>query len=133
MYRPPLSAVQWRSPRRLAGEDGQLLLPRIDYFQVVFTLPEELSALMLGNRRVTYGLLFRAAWEALGEVLREELDCEPAALMVLHTWNQRLEHHPHLHALVPGGGPSRDGRRWVGADTAIIMAASDPTWSTTKC
>jgi|GEM_PF-1390040 len=79
---------------------SELLLPKIDYFQVVFTLPDDLWPLMLGNRRPTYRLLFHAAWEALGEVLREELGCEPAALMVLHTWNQRLEHYPHLHALV---------------------------------
>jgi len=90
-----------------------LLLPKIDYFQVVFTLPEELSAVMLGNRRATYRLLFHAAWAALREVMRAELGCEPAALMVLHTWSQRLEHHPHIHALVPGGGPSLDGRSWV--------------------
>lgn len=68
---------------------------------------------MLGNRRATYRLLFHAAWQALREVLREEVGCQPAALMVLHTWNQRLEHYPHLHALVPGGGPSRDGQQWV--------------------
>ena len=92
---------------------AELLLPKITYFQVVFTLPELLWDLMLGNRRETYGLLFRAAWAALGEVLREELGCEPAALLVLHTWNQRLEHYPHLHGLVPGGGPSLDGQRWV--------------------
>jgi hypothetical protein len=79
---------------------SELLLTKIDYFQVVFTLPDDLWPLMLGNRRPTYRLLFHAAWEALGEVLREELGCEPAALMVLHTWNQRLEHYPHLHALV---------------------------------
>lgn len=92
---------------------ASLLLPKIDYFQVVFTLPDELSGLMLGNRRATYRLLFRAAWNALREVLREELGCEPAALMVLHSWNQRLGHHPHLHALVPGGGPALDGQRWA--------------------
>lgn len=91
----------------------ELLLPKIDYFQVVFTLPEPLWPLMLGNRRATYRLLFHAAWEALREVLGEEVGCEPAALMVLHTWNQHLEHYPHLHALVPGGGPSRDGQQWV--------------------
>ena len=90
-----------------------MLLPRVDYFQVVFTLPEPLWALMLGNRRKTYRLLFHAAWEALRDVLREQLGCEPAAVMVLHTWNQRLEHYPHLHAVVPGGGPSQDGQRWV--------------------
>jgi len=95
------------------AKTAELLLPKIDYFQVIFTLPEPLWPLMLGNRRATYRLLFRAAWEALQEVLREELGCEPAALLALHTWNQRLEHYPHLHALVPGGGPSRDGQRWI--------------------
>jgi len=95
------------------AKTSELLLPEIDYFQVVFTVPEQLSALMLGNRRATYRLLFHAAWEALRSMLRQELGCQPAALMVLHTWNQRLEHHPHLHALVPGGGPSLDGSQWV--------------------
>ena len=92
---------------------AQLLLPKVDYFQIVFTVPEPLWGLMLGNRRATYRLLFQAAWAALGELLREAVGCEPAALMVLHTWNQRLEHYPHLHALVPGGGPSLDGQRWI--------------------
>jgi len=95
------------------AKTAELLLPKIDYFQAVFTLPKVLWPLMLGNRRVTYRLLFHAAWQALREVLREEVGCEPAALMVLHTWNQRLEHYPHLHALVPGGGPSQDGQQWV--------------------
>lgn len=92
---------------------AELLLPGITYFQVVFTVPEELSALMLGNRRATYGLLFRAAWSALREALHEEVGCEAAAWLVLHTWNQRLEHHPHVHALVPGGGPALQSARWV--------------------
>jgi hypothetical protein len=88
-------------------------LPNVNYFQVVFTLPEPLSALMLGNRRVTYALLFRAAWEALSGVVREEAGFDPAAWLVLHTWNQRLEHHPHVHALVPGAGPSLTGDQWI--------------------
>ena len=91
---------------------AQLLLPKIPYFQVVFTLPESLSRFTLGNRRQMYGLLFRSAWAALEERLREEQGIEPAALMVLHTWNQELDHHPHLHAVVPGGGPSLKGKRW---------------------
>jgi hypothetical protein len=95
------------------AKTAELLLPQIDYFQAVFTLPEELWGVMLGNRRTTYRLLFHAAWQALNEVLREELGCVPAALLVLHTWNQRLDHYPHLHALIPGGGPSLDGQRWV--------------------
>ena len=94
-------------------ETATLLLPRVDYFQVVFTLPDTLSGLVLGNRRAVYALLMRTAWRALREVLREEQGIEPGALLVLHTWNQELEHHPHVHAVVPGGGPSLDAARWV--------------------
>lgn len=90
-----------------------LLLPGVNYFQVVFTLPDVLSPLVLGHRRETYALLMRAAWRALRDVLCEQQGIEPAALLVLHTWNQELDHHPHVHAVVPGGGPSRDGRRWI--------------------
>jgi hypothetical protein len=90
-----------------------LLLPQVNYFQVVFTLPDTLSGMALGNRRAVYALLMRTAWRALKEVLREKQGIEPAALMVLHTWNQELDHHPHIHALVPGGGPSLAGNRWL--------------------
>lgn len=90
-----------------------LLLPKVNYFQVVFTLPDLLSALALGHRREVYALLMRSAWRALRDVLRQTQGIEPAALMVLHTWNQELDHHVHVHALVPGGGPSLDGTRWV--------------------
>jgi Putative transposase len=58
-------------------------------------------------------LLFQAYWTALRQRVRAECGIEPAATMVLHTWNQRLEHHPHVHAIVPGSGPSLDGLRWV--------------------
>ena len=62
-----------------------LLLPGVDYFQVVFTLPDELSRLALAQRREIFNLLFRTAWASLREVLQEELQIDPAALMVLHT------------------------------------------------
>jgi hypothetical protein len=91
----------------------KLLRSEVTYFQVVFTLPEQLSALALGNRSALYKLLFGAAWKALSHSMREELGMKPAAATVLHTWNQRLEHHPHIHALVPGSGPSIDGKRWI--------------------
>ena len=95
---------------------AQLLLPGIDYFQVVFTIPDQLSSLALGNRREIYDLLFRSAWRALREVIEEEQAFEASAVMVLHTWNQKLEPHAHVHAIVPGGGPSLTGeRRWVPA------------------
>jgi len=95
------------------GKTEELVLPQVTYFQVVFTLPDLLSPLILGNRRATYALLMRTAWRALKEVLREEQGIEPAAMMVLHTWNQELDHHPHVHTLVAGGGPSLDGTRWI--------------------
>ncbi len=85
---------------------SELLLEGVDYYQVVFTMPEELAGLALGNRRVMYGLLFRSAWQALKEVIEDEQQFEAAAVIVLHTWNQKLDHHPHVHAVVPGGGPS---------------------------
>ncbi len=62
-----------------------LLLPEVDYFQVIFTLPDVLSSLAVGNRTEMFQLLFHTAWRALRELMREELEIEPAALMVLHT------------------------------------------------
>ena len=85
---------------------SELLLPNVDYFQVVFTLPQPLARLALGNRRTMYGLLFRSAWKTLQNTIADEQQYEVAAMMVLHTWNQQLEHHPHVHAVVPSGGPS---------------------------
>ena len=82
------------------------ILPGIDYYQVVFTIPSELSSLALGNRREIFNLLFRSAWRSLKTVLESEQHYEAAAAMVLHTWNQKLDAHIHVHAVVPGGGPS---------------------------
>lgn len=73
--------------------NSELILPGIDYFQVVFTLPDKLSRLVLGNRRELYRLLFRSAWRALKQEL-EKQNIDPAALLMLHTWNQELGHHP---------------------------------------
>ena len=84
------------------------------YFQVVFTIPDKLSSLALGNREEIYNLLFRSAWNTLKQVVESEQQFEAAAVMVLHTWNQKLDAHAHVHALVPGGGPSLTGdRRWI--------------------
>lgn len=80
----------------------------------MFTIPDKLSSLALGNRKEMYDLLFRAAWKTLKNVIADEQLFEAAAVMVLHTWNQMLEAHAHLHAMVPGGGPSLTGdRRWI--------------------
>jgi hypothetical protein len=62
-----------------------LVLPKVNYFQVVFTLPDKLSGLILGNRQALYDLLFQSAWRALDETLRETGQFQPAAQLVLHT------------------------------------------------
>lgn len=87
----------------------------VPYFHLVFTVPHALSRLILANRRAIYTLLFRSAWAALRELAADpqHLGARVGAVMVLHTWGQNLQHHPHVHAVVPGGGLSEDGTRWV--------------------
>ena len=91
----------------------QLTIPQATYFQVVFTLPAVLSSLVLGNRTELYNLLFETAWSSLRAKIEKDLGIQAAGVAVLHTWNQRLGHHPHVHMMVPGSGPSLDGKRWV--------------------
>jgi hypothetical protein len=90
------------------------LLP-VPYFHVVFTMPAEIAALALGNKKVVYTILFRAASEALLEAAHnpEHLGVRLGFFAVLHTWTQTMLHHPHVHCIVPGGGISLDGSRWV--------------------
>jgi hypothetical protein len=87
----------------------------VEYFHVVFTLPHELGPLALQNRRAVYGMLFRAASETLLKLGRDpkHLGAELGCLALLHTWGQNLHLHPHLHCVIPGGGLSFDGKRWV--------------------
>lgn len=89
------------------------LLP-VEYFHVVFTLPEQLASLALQNKRVVYNLLFSAASETLRTIAADprHLGVDLGFLAVLHTWDQTLRHHPHLHCVVPGGGLARDGTGW---------------------
>ena len=88
------------------------LLPT-PYVHVVFTLPPQLAALALQNKKVIYGLLLRASAETLLEVARNpaHLGAEIGFFSVLHTWNQKLQLHPHVHCVVPTGGLSRDHAR----------------------
>lgn len=90
------------------------ILP-VPYFHLVFTLPHELSPLALANRRAIYRLLFQTAWQALRALAADprHLGAKIGALLVLHTWGQNLEHHPHLHCVLPGGGLSHDRKRWI--------------------
>jgi hypothetical protein len=81
------------------------LLP-VEYFHIVFTIPDLLNPLALRNQRVVYDLLFKAASEALLTLSKDpkHLGAEIEFLSILHTWGQNLMDHPHLHCLVPGGG-----------------------------
>ena len=89
------------------------LLP-VEYFHVVFTLPEQLASLALQNKRVVYNLLFSAASQTLRTIAADprHLGADIGFLAVLHTWDQTLRHHPHLHCVVPGGGLAVGGERW---------------------
>jgi hypothetical protein len=90
------------------------LLPT-PYVHVVFTLPSQLAALALQNKKVIYGLLLRASAETLLTVARNprHLGAEIGFFSVLHTWNQKLQLHPHVHCVIPAGGLSRDHTRWI--------------------
>jgi len=90
------------------------LLPS-PYVHVVFTLPAQLAPLALQNKKVVYDLLLRASAETLLEVARNprHLGAEIGFFSVLHTWNQKLQLHPHVHCVVPAGGLSLDPTRWI--------------------
>jgi hypothetical protein len=96
----------------------------VGYFHVVFTLPHELSALVLGNRKLLYDLLFAVTSDTLQTIGADprHLGARLGALLVLHTWGQQLEHHPHIHAVVPGGGLSADGTRWVASRANFLVS-----------
>jgi len=90
------------------------LLP-VPYFHIVFTLPTEIAAIAFQNKTVVYGILFRTAAETLRIIAADpkHLGARIGLVAVLHSWGQTLSYHPHLHCIVPGGGLSPDGTRWV--------------------
>jgi hypothetical protein len=98
------------------------LLP-VEYFHVVLTLPAALGPIALQNPREVYGILFRAAAETLQQIAADpkHLGAEIGFLAILHTWGQNLEHHPHVHCVVPGGGLSPDGSRWIACRPGFFL------------
>jgi len=98
---------------------SQLIIDGVVYYQVVMTLPSELSELALANRELFGSLLPKSAWSALDRTIRREQGYQAAATSVLHTWNQQLGSHWHVHLLVPGGGPSLDNQSWSAATPPI--------------
>jgi hypothetical protein len=100
----------------------QELLP-VGYVHLVFPMPEPLARLALVNQRVVYDRLFQAAADTLLQVARnpKRLGAAIGGLMVLHTWGQRLQHHPHIHCVVPAGGLSPDGTQWIHAGPRFFL------------
>ena len=107
--------AQWLEDR------GKDLLP-VEYFHVVFTLPEEVAAIALQNKRVLYGILFAASAATLRTIAADprHLGAEIGFVSVLHTWSQMLQHYPHVHCVVPGGGLAPDGR-WVACRPGFFL------------
>jgi len=97
-----------------------LLLPTV-YFQVVFTIAKQLHAFFQRAPTVCLTLLFEAVSETLLEVARTKLKATIGFTAVLHTWNQQLERHPHLHCIVPAGGLSLDGSRWISTSKGFFL------------
>ena len=97
---------------------GKELLP-IEYFHVVFTLPDELNPLALRNREVLYNILFKAASETLTQLAKKRLGVKTGFIAVLHTWGQNLMDHPHLHCIVSGGG-LHEGK-WISSKRRFLF------------
>ncbi len=101
----------------------QELLPTVEYFHVIFTVPDELHAIALAHPKVYYDLLLRAVRETLLEIgaTPKHLGAQIGGWMVLHTWGQRLDLHPHVHVIVPGGGLSPTGDRWISCPRGFFL------------
>ena len=104
-------------------EARQVELLPVPYFHVVFTLPALAADIAFQNKRVVYAILFRAAADALRDIAADprHLGAEIGAVAVLHSWGQALQHHPHLHCIVPGGGLSPDQTRWVACRPGFFL------------
>ena len=110
------AARQW-----LAEREAELL--PVPYYHVVFTLPAAIGAIAFQNKAAVYDLLFRAAAETLTTIAADpkHLGARIGLTAVLHTWGSALTHHPHVHVIVPGGGLSPDGARWIACKTGFFL------------
>jgi hypothetical protein len=105
----------------LAAREADLL--PVGYFHVVFTLPAEIAPIAYQNKAVVYDLLFRTAAETLLTIAADpkHLGARVGATAVLHSWGSAMTHHPHIHMIVPGGGISLDGTRWVACKPGFLL------------
>jgi hypothetical protein len=112
-----LARAQWLEERQAE------LLNSVEYFHVVFTLPEPIAAIAYHNKKVLYDILFHASAETLRTIAADpkHLGAEIGFFTILHTWGQQLLHHPHAHCVVPGGGISPDGKRWIACRPGFFL------------
>lgn len=112
-----LARARWLEERQAE------LLHGVEYFHVVFTLPEPVAAIAYQNKALLYDLLFRATAETLRTIAAdpEHLGAEIGFIAILHTWGQQLLHHPHVHCVVPGGGLAPDGQRWISCHPGFFL------------
>jgi hypothetical protein len=105
----------------LAAREADLL--PVGYFHVVFTVPAEIADIAFHNKAMVYDLLFRAASETMLTIAADprHLGAHIGITAVLHTWGSTMTHHPHIHMVVPGGGISLDGERWVSSRAAFLL------------
>ena len=111
-----LARAEWLENRR-----SELL--NTQYFHVVFTVPEQIARIAYQNKKVVYGILFRATAETLRTIAADpkHLGAEIGFFAVLHSWGSNLLHHPHLHCVVPGGGLSPDGTQWISCRPGFFL------------
>ncbi|NEK24607.1 IS91 family transposase [Sulfitobacter sp. JBTF-M27] len=110
------AARDWMAAR---SED---LLP-VEYFHLVFTLPAEIARIAYWNKRAMYGLLFKASAETVTTIAADpkRLGARVGMTNVLHTWGSAMTHHPHVHMIMPGGGLSPDGTRWIACRPGFFL------------
>ena len=99
------------------------LLP-VEYYHLVFTLPEPIAQLAYQNKSVIYAILFRTAAQTLKTIAADpkHLGAQIGVTLVLHTWGSSMTHHPHVHGIVPGGGLSLDGQHWVSCRPGFFLS-----------
>ena len=107
--------------QELWAEAQQALLLPVLYFQIVFTIPTQLHTFFRRAAEVCLALLFEAVSETLTEIARTNLHAEIGFTAVLHTWNQQLGFHPHLHCIVPAGGLATDKSRWIATPRRFFL------------
>ena len=110
------AAKEW-----LAEREAELL--PVPYYHVVFTLPAQISDIAYQNKAIIYDILFKASAETLITIAADpkHLGARIGITAVLHTWGSALTHHPHVHMIVPGGGISLDGKRWVSCRPGFFL------------